>query len=170
MLHQYVVLVTFWQCFLTKVTFQTLMEFCIINFKKTRERNGKKMKKSKLIVLIMIVFSLSLGGCSFFNGQSAKKQEMIQIAESTKMKVAIENMLKKLDPKALTPEGKIKSYKISKDDLDYNPMGGLMIKIIINDNENLLLSTTIQEDSVTGKYEETYYGKTKELNDLLKGN
>ena len=75
MLHQYVVLVTFWQCFLTKVTFQTLMEFCIINFKKTRERNGKKMKKSKLIVLIMIVFSLSLGGCSFFNGQSAKKQE-----------------------------------------------------------------------------------------------
>ena len=118
----------------------------------------------------MVVFSLSLGGCSFFNGQSAKKQEMIQIAESTKMKVAIENMLKKLDTKALTPEGKIKSYKISKDDLDYNPMGGLMIKIIINDNENLLLSTTIQEDSVTGKYEETYYGKTKELNDLLKGN
>ncbi|MFS9185340.1 DUF1310 family protein [Streptococcus parasanguinis] len=128
------------------------------------------MKKSKFIVLIMVVFSLSLGGCSFFNGQSAKKQEMIQIAESKKMKVAIENMLKKLDPKALTPEGKIKSYKISKDDLDYNPMGGLMIKIIINDNENLLLSTTIQEDSVTGKYEETYYGKTKELNDLLKGN
>ena len=128
------------------------------------------MKKSKFIVLIMVVFSLSLGGCSSFNGQSAKKQEMIQIAESKKMKVAIENMLKKLDTKALTPEGKIKSYKISKDDLDYNPMGGLMIKIIINDNENLLLSTTIQEDSVTGKYEETYYGKTKELNDLLKGN
>lgn len=128
------------------------------------------MKKSKFIVLIMVVFSLSLGGCSFFNGQSAKKQEMIQIAESKKMKVAIENMLTKLDSKALTPEGKIKSYKISKDDLDYNPMGGLMIKIIINDNENLLLSTTIQEDSVTGKYEETYYGKTKELNDLLKGN
>ena len=59
------------------------------------------MKKSKLIVLIMVVFSLSLGGCSFFYGQSAKKQEMIQIAESKKMKVAIENMLKKLDPKAL---------------------------------------------------------------------
>ena len=167
MLHQYVVLVTFWQCFLTKVTFQTLMEFCIINFKKTRESNGKKMKKSKLIVLIMIVFSLSLGGCSFFNGQSAKKQEMIQIAESQKMKVAIENMLKKLDPKALTPEGKIKSYKISKDDLDYNPMGGLLVKIVINNDEKLVLSTTIQEDATTGKYEETYFGETEELSDLL---
>lgn len=128
------------------------------------------MKKRYSMTVIMILSGLFLGGCSLITGQATKKQEMIQIAESKKMKVAIENMLKKLDPKALTPEGKIKTYKISKDDLDYNPMGGLMIKIIINDNENLLLSTTIQEDSVTGKYEETYYGKTKELNDLLKGN
>ena len=125
------------------------------------------MKKSKLIVLIMVVFSLSLGGCSFFNGQSSKKQEMVQIAESKKMKVAIENMLKKLDPKALTPEGKIKSYKISKDDLDYNPMGGLLVKIVINNDEKLVLSTTIQEDATTGKYEETYFGETEELSDLL---
>ena len=128
------------------------------------------MNKRYSLVVIMILLSLLLGGCSLMTDQSTEKQEMIQIAESQKMKVAIENMLTKLDSKALTPEGKIKSYKISKDDLDYNPMGGLMIKIIINDNENLLLSTTIQEDSVTGKYEETYYGKTKELNDLLKGN
>ena len=125
------------------------------------------MKKSKFIVLIMVVFSLSLGGCSFFNGQSAKKQEMIQIAESKKMKVAIENMLKKLDPKALTPEWKIKSYKISKDDLDYNPMGGLLVKIVINNDEKLVLSTTIQEDATTEKYEETYFGETEELSDLL---
>ena len=115
----------------------------------------------------MVVFSLSLGGCSFFNGQSAKKQEMIQIAESKKMKVAIENMLKKLDPKALTPEGKIKTYKISKDDLDYNPMGGLLVKIVINNDEKLVLSTTIQEDATTEKYEETYFGETEELSDLL---
>lgn len=125
------------------------------------------MKKSKFIVLVMILFGLSLGGCSFFNGQSTKKQEMIQIAESKKMKVAIENMLKKLDPKALTPEGKIKTYKISKDDLDYNPMGGLLVKIVINNDEKLVLSTTIQEDATTGKYEETYFGETEELSDLL---
>ena len=91
------------------------------------------MKKSKFIVLIMVVFSLSLGGCSFFNGQSAKKQEMIQIAESKKMKVAIEEYLKNL----------------------------------INNDEKLILSTTIQEDATTGKYEETYFGETEELSDLL---
>ena len=120
------------------------------------------MKKSKFIALAMIVaFALSMGGCSLFNGKTTKKQEMIQIAESQKMKVAVENLLKKLDPKALTPEGKIKS------DLDYNPMGGLLVKVVINNDDRLVLSTTIQEDATTGKYEETYIGETEELSDLL---
>ena len=125
------------------------------------------MKYKKLRWVFLLLLTFSLGGCSLLINKSAQKLEMLQIAESQKMKVAIENMLKKLDPKALTPEGKIKSYKISKDDIDYNPMGGLLVKIVINNDEKLVLSTTIQEDSVTGEYEETYLGKTKELNDLL---
>ena len=129
------------------------------------ERTNMKYKKLRWVFLLLLTFSL--GGCSLLINKSAQKREMLQIAESQKMKVAIENMLKKLDPKALTPEGKIKSYKISKDDIDYNPMGGLLVKIVINNDEKLVLSTTIQEDSVTGEYEETYLGKTKELNDLL---
>lgn len=124
-----------------------------------------KYKKRKLAFLLLLTFSL--GGCSPFTNKSAQRQEMIEIAESKKMKVAVENLLKKLDPKALTPEGKIKTYKISKSDLDYNPMGGLLVKVVINNDDRLVLSTTIQEDSKTGKYEETYFGETKELNDLL---
>ena len=125
------------------------------------------MKKSKLIVLVVVVFGLSIGGCSLITVHSTKKQEMIELAESQKMKVAIENMLNKLDPKALTPEGKIKTYKISKSDLDYNPMGGLLVKVVINNDDRLVLSTTIQEDATTGKYEGTYIGETEELSDLL---
>ena len=128
------------------------------------------MKKRYSVAVIMILSGLLLGGCSLITGQSTKKREMIQIAESKKMKVAIENMLTKLDSKALTPEGKIKSYKISKDDLDYNPMGGILVKIVINNDEKLVLSTTIQEDATTKKYEETYFGETEELSDLLTNN
>ena len=128
------------------------------------------MKKRYSVAVIMILSGLLLGGCSLITGQSTKKREMIQIAESKKMKVAIENMLTKLDSKALTPEGKIKSYKISKDDLDYNPMGGILVKIVINNDEKLVLSTTIQEDATTKKYEETYFGETEELSDLLTSN
>ena len=128
------------------------------------------MNKRYSLVVIIILLSLLLGGCSLMTDQSTEKQEMIQIAESQKMKVAIENMLTKLDSKALTPEGKIKSYKISKDDLDYNPMGGILVKIVINNDEKLVLSTTIQEDATTKKYEETYFGETEELSDLLTSN
>ena len=128
------------------------------------------MKKRYSVAVIMILSGLLLGGCSLITGQSTKKREMIQIAESKKMKVAIENMLTKLDSKALTPEGKIKSYKISKDDLDYNPMGGILVKIVINNDEKLVLSTTIQEDATTKKYEETYFGETEEVSDLLTSN
>ena len=128
------------------------------------------MKKRYSVAVIMILSGLLLGGCSLITGQSTKKREMIQIAESKKMKVAIENMLTKLDSKALTPEGKIKSYKISKDDLDYNPMGGILVKIVINNDEKLVLSTTIQEDATTKKYEEIYFGETEELSDLLTSN
>ena len=128
------------------------------------------MKKRYSVAVIIILSGLLLGGCSLITGRSTKKREMIQIAESKKMKLAIENMLTKLDSKALTPEGKIKTYKISKDDLDYNPMGGLLVKIVINNDKKLVLSTTIQEDATTGKYEETYFGKTEELSDLLTSN
>ena len=114
----------------------------------------------------MVVFSLSLGGCSFFNGQSAKKQEMIQIAESQKMKVAIETYLKNLDPEALTPNGKIKSYRILKDKLKYNPMEGIIVEIVINRDDRLTIDmTVIEEDS--GEYLVATSGTPKELTKLI---
>ena len=116
------------------------------------------MKKSKFIVLIMVVFSLSLGGCSFFNGQSAKKQEMIQIAESKKMKVAIEEYIKNLDPEALTPNGKIKTYRILKDKLKYNPMEGINIEIDM---------VVIEKES--GLYHVAASSTPTELDELLEG-
>ena len=82
------------------------------------------MKKIFVIFLSIITASsgIILGGCSMPSSRS-EKEEMIQIAESTKMKKAIEKELRELDPKALTAEGKIKSYEIQKDKLEYNPMG-----------------------------------------------
>lgn len=46
-------------------------------------------------------------------------------------------------------------------------MGGLLVKVVINNDDRLVLSTTIQEDATTGKYEGTYIGETEELSDLL---
>ena len=125
------------------------------------------MKKVFGIFLTIITLSsaMFLGGCSTTSSRS-EKEEMIQIAESKKMKKALENFLKGLDSKALTPEGKIKSYEIQKDKLDYNPMGGLNVYIIINGNEVLNIDMTVQEED-TGEYEVVSYGIPQELSELL---
>ena len=102
------------------------------------------MKKSKFIVLVMMLLGLSLGGCSFFSGQSAQKQEMIQIAKSKKAEDVIENSLK------------------------YNPMGGLIVKVIINDDDNLTITTTLTEES-DGKFEQNGYVISGELSAKLRG-
>ena len=125
------------------------------------------MKKIVIIFLSIITISsaMFLGGCSMLNSRS-EKEEILQISESKKMKKALENFLKGLDPKALTPEGKIKSYEIQKDKLDYNPMGGLNVYIIINGNEVLNIDMTVQEED-TGEYEVVSYGIPQELSELL---
>ena len=125
------------------------------------------MKKIFVIFLsfIMLSSAMFLGGCSMLNSRS-EQEEMIQIAESKKMKKALENFLKGLDSQALTPEGKIKSYEIQKDKLDYNPMGGLNVYIIINENEVLNIDMTVQEEDI-GEYEVVSYGIPQELSELL---
>ncbi len=128
------------------------------------------MKKIFVIFLSIITVSsgIILGGCSMPSSRS-EKEEMIQIAESTKMKKAIEKELRELDPKALTAEGKIKTYKIENNKLDFNPMGGLDIYLIINDNKKFELDMTFQENSTTGEYETGGYGMSPEFNELISG-
>ena len=124
------------------------------------------MNKRYSLVVIMILLSLLLGGCSLMTDKSTEKQEMIQIAESQKMKVAIESYLKNLDPEALTPNGKIKSYRILKDKLKYNPMEGIIVEIVINRDDRLTIDmTVIEEDS--GEYLVATSGTPKELTKLI---
>ena len=124
------------------------------------------MNKRYSLVVIMILLSLLLGGCSLMTDQSTEKQEMIQIAESNKAKDVIENLLRQEDPNALTDKGIIKSYKINENSLKYNPMGGLIIKVIINDDNNLTITTTLTEES-DGKFEQNGYVISGELSFIL---
>ena len=124
------------------------------------------MKKRYRVAVIIILSGLLLGGCSLITGRSTKKREMIQIAESKKMKVAIEEYLRNLEPEALTPNGKIKSYRILKDKLKYNPMEGIIVEIVINRDDRLTIDmTVIEEDS--GEYLVATSGTPKELTKLI---
>lgn len=124
------------------------------------------MTDKKQRFLLLFLLTLFLGGCSLFTDKAAERREMIQIAESQKMKVAIETYLKNLDPEALTPNGKIKSYRILKDKLKYNPMEGIIVEIVINRDDRLMIDmTVIEEDS--GEYLVATSGTPKELTKLI---
>ena len=92
------------------------------------------MKKIFVTFLSIITISsaMFLGGCSMPSSRSKKG-------------------LKKIDPQALTPEGKIKSYEIDKKSLTQNPIGGLMFDLIINGDEEVTLGYVITEDE-NGKF------------------
>ena len=121
-------------------------------------------KKQRFVLLFLL--TLFLGGCSLFTDKTAERREMIQIAESKKMKMAIENYLKNLDPEALTPNGKIKTYRILKDKLKYNPMEGIIVEIVINRDDRLTIDmTVIEKDS--GEYLVATSGTPKELTKLI---
>ena len=122
-------------------------------------------KKLKLVLLLLL--ALSLGGCSLFTDKAAERREMIQIAESTKMERAIKHLLISIDPKAFTSEGVIHSYTLIKGKLEYNPMGGMNVYLVINGDKKLTIDTTVQmEDS--GQFEAGSYGISAELSRLLR--
>lgn len=71
------------------------------------------MKKILIGILsAVVIIAILIGGKIYMDSN-----KMENIVKSDKAKEAIEAMLKKMEAKALTPEGNIKSYKIDYDRL-----------------------------------------------------
>ncbi|AFS46616.1 DUF1310 family protein [Streptococcus agalactiae] len=97
------------------------------------------MKKKYWTLLILLLTVLGGSGYMVFK-QHTEKEKRIAIAHSDEAKEVYEEQLKKLDRNALTENGKIKEYQIDDSSLKYNPMGGMNLKLIINDNKKLDIS------------------------------
>lgn len=126
----------------------------------------KKPKKSMIILFsILAVIGIAVGGCSMHQYQ--KKQEMIAIATSDEAKKVYENHMMANDPKALTEDGIIKSYDIDTETLEYNPMGGLMVRIYFNNDKELDFHFGLVKDN-SGNYESYGYTVSPKLSSMLK--
>ena len=114
-----------------------------------RKGRIEKMKKVliSIISVIVIIAILIVGKIQM------DKYRVKTIIHGEEGKAAIENMLKIMDEKALTPEGKIKSYKIDESYTERNPMGGVNISIIVNGDKEMIINTTLERYSSSGKYE-----------------
>ena len=104
-------------------------------------------------VLIGILTTIAIIATMIIGKIQMDKYRVKSIMHGEEGKAAIENMLKIMDEKALTPEGKIKSYKIDEGYTHKNPMGGLTVRVIINDDPELDVETTLNKYPSRGKLE-----------------
>lgn len=125
----------------------------------------KKALKGILIVLLLIIGAVGL----ICGKEYIENKKIENIVKSDDGKEAIENILKKMDSKALTSEGKIKSYKIDFDKLGKNPMGGIYILLIINDDPEMKLDTTLEKGTRGEKYKTGAKGISPKLDKLVYG-
>ena len=121
------------------------------------------MKKILIGILsIVAIIAVLIGGKIQMD-----KYRVKSIVHGEEGKVAIENMLKIMDEKALTPEGKIKSYKIDESYTKNNPMGGLIVRVIINDDPELDVETTLNKYPSRGKLEHGVIITSEKLSKLV---
>ena len=108
----------------------------------------KKVLKGILVVLLLIIGSVGL----ILGKEYIESKRIEHIVKSDDGKEAIEIMLRGIDDKALTSEGKIKTYKIDYNKVEKNPMGGINIYLTINDDSDMVLHTTLVKGTQGEKY------------------
>ena len=114
-----------------------------------------------ILTIIVVIAMLIIGKIQM------DKYRVKSIAYSEEAKVAIERMFKNRDDKAFTSEGKIKSYRLNDSKIKKNPMGGIDISIIVNDDEDMILNTTISQDKYNGGYKTEAVSISPKLDEIM---
>ena len=99
--------------------------------------------------------------------QHKEHEKMVAIATSQEARKVYEEFMKQRDPKALTKDGIINSYEVDEQSLEYNPMGGLMVDVIVNEDSDMDISYNLI-DNGDGTYYSAFYTVSPKLSKILK--
>ncbi|MBC1678596.1 DUF1310 family protein [Listeria welshimeri] len=131
----------------------------------------KNKKRWLLIGVAILITLLIIGGKVYMDKQQeakVRKEKMIEIVKSEEAKKEFEVVLTNLDSKALTSDGKINTYSISNDTIRKNPMGGINVVLVINDDANLTIEYTL--NMINGHLEAGGVSYSGSLANLLEQN
>ena len=124
------------------------------------------------IISVIVIIAILITGKKYWNEYRVEKDvdQVEKMVYGEEVKTELEYILKLLDRKALTPEGKIKSYKI---DDSYTMKGiteAINVKLIINDDKDLTVKTALYKDSKRGALEHGAILTSEKLSGLLSDN
>ena len=131
------------------------------------------MKKVLIsIISVIAIIAILITGEKYWNEYQVKKHEdqVEKMIHGEEVKTELEHILKLLDKKSLTPEGKIKSYKIDEDYSRVDSGDDVAIKVIINDDKDLTVKTALYKDSKRGALEHRAILTSERLSGLLSDN
>ncbi|ARM74524.1 TPA_asm: hypothetical protein GIN74_01150 [Listeria monocytogenes] len=101
------------------------------------------MKKKWIILLGIVVIIIVGGGVKFYMDEKKMNEEMMKVVYSSEAKEVFQKRLTNLDAKAFTKEGIIQSYEIDMTSIMRNPMGGIEVALIINNDPEMDVSYTV---------------------------
>ena len=125
-----------------------------------------KRKIGRYIFGVLLLGVLVWGGLLVKNHLDFQN-EMVRIVHSQEVKNLIEEELKASDPNALTSKGKIRSYEIDDKTIEHNPMGGIMFRIIINEDKKITENFGLRKYSEDGPVEQVGVSRSIELQKLF---
>ncbi|MBC1885917.1 DUF1310 family protein [Listeria seeligeri] len=123
------------------------------------------MKKKWIITLGIVVTIILVLGVKFYMDEKKLDEKMIKVVYSDEAKEVFENDIKLIDTKAFTKEGIIQSYEVDKGSIEHNPMGGIIVTLVINKDDTLKLTYTLNNHN--GKLEGGGASVSKELTKQL---
>ena len=103
----------------------------------------------KGFVALLILIGLGLGGIKIM--QQVQYNEMVSTVKSEEVKNIIEHNLKLRHEGALENGDVIQSYQIDVDSIEHSPMGGIIFKVYINNDEQLYVHFLINKDLNSGQ-------------------
>ncbi|ARJ47099.1 DUF1310 family protein [Listeria monocytogenes] len=104
--------------------------------------------KKRWIILFGIAIMIILGlGIKFYMDEEKLNTEMMNVVCSNEAKEVFNDDIKLIDTKAFTKEGLIQSYEVDKESIEPNPMGGIIVALVINKDPALKLTYTLKKNN-----------------------
>ena len=127
------------------------------------------LKLKKMIRALLVLVGLVVGGYTVMG--IVRHNEMVHIVKSDEVKAIIENNLKQRHKGALEEGNIIQSYEIDKDSISWNPMGGIMFRVFINNNKEIYVNFSINKDPryTDGRLVNEGGGPSQEFEELISG-
>ena len=127
----------------------------------------KQKRKIGRYIFGVLLLGVLIWGNLLVKDHMEFQQEMVRIVHGKEVEKLIEEELRVSAPNALTPKGKIRSYKIDDKTIEHNPMGGIMFRIIINGNKEISENFGLRKDSEDGPIEQASVSRSVEFQELI---